>query len=191
MPYSKEHKQKSRERILASAAKQFTGKGYDNVSIDEIMADAEMTRGAFYAHFRNKSELYMHAIKYAAMQSPLVSGRREQKTDEELFYHLLDGYLSMEHLDRDMPCPMAFLVTDVANRDPQVRKTYTHSFIHMNKLIADKVKSFSDCSENTLMALTAMMIGSVAIGRALDDPKTVTALLENSRYLFETIIKSS
>lgn len=189
MPYSKEHKQKSREKILASAAGLFTAKGFDNVSIDEIMTDAEMTRGAFYAHFSNKSELYMHAIKHAAMNSPLVSGRQAEKSNEEYFYSLLDGYLSTEHLNKSMPCPLAFLVTDIANRDPQVRKTYTASFIKMNQLISHKVKTFSDCSENTVMAVTAMMIGSVAIGRALDDSKAVKALLKNSRKLIESLVK--
>lgn len=189
MPYSKEHKQQSRERILASAAELFTARGFDNVSIDEIMTNAEMTRGAFYAHFGNKSELYAHAIKYSAMKSPLVSGKQTEKSDEEHFFKLLDGYLSMEHLSNTMPCPMAFLVTDVANRDPLVRKTYTHSFKHMNKLITAKVNNFSDCSESTVMAVTAMMIGSVAIGHALDDPRTAKRLFNNCRGLIDSIIK--
>ena len=42
MPYSLQHKEKTRQRILASAYKLFSTKGYDNVSINEIMAEANL-----------------------------------------------------------------------------------------------------------------------------------------------------
>ena len=72
MPYSQEHKAQSRQRILSSAYKLFSLKGYKNVSINEIMADATTPRGAFYAHFSSKSQLYKEAIHHAANQSQIV-----------------------------------------------------------------------------------------------------------------------
>ena len=67
MPYSAEHKKKSRDKILRSAVDHFTRYGFEKSSIDEIMADARLTRGAFYAHFSSKSELYQQAILSGAM----------------------------------------------------------------------------------------------------------------------------
>ena len=57
MPWTTEHKQKSREKILSSAARLFTKKGFDAVSIDDVMRLAGLTRGAFYAHFKSKSDV--------------------------------------------------------------------------------------------------------------------------------------
>lgn len=51
MPLSQEHKKRSRKKILDSSIELFTARGFNNVSIDEVMNNARMTRGAFYAHF--------------------------------------------------------------------------------------------------------------------------------------------
>ncbi|MCU7857034.1 MAG: TetR family transcriptional regulator, partial [Candidatus Thiodiazotropha sp. (ex Lucinoma borealis)] len=66
MPYTLQHKKASRQRILESAARSFLYLGYERTGINEIMHDAGMTRGAFYAHFNSKSELYDKAMTYAA-----------------------------------------------------------------------------------------------------------------------------
>ena len=51
MPYTPEHKEKTRQRIVASARRLFNRHGFTGVSIDEIMADAGLTRGGFDNHF--------------------------------------------------------------------------------------------------------------------------------------------
>ena len=47
MPYTQEHKQRTRERILASASKLFSRQGYDSVSINDLMQDAGLTEVRF------------------------------------------------------------------------------------------------------------------------------------------------
>src|ERR1700704_1176038 len=64
MPYTAEHKQATRERILESARRLFNDKGFAEVSIDEVMDKAGLTRGGFYRHFRDKSELYAEAVRW-------------------------------------------------------------------------------------------------------------------------------
>jgi TetR/AcrR family transcriptional repressor of nem operon len=190
MPYSKEHKQKSRQRILESAAKLFTAGGFDNTSIDDIMAAAHMTRGAFYAHFANKSELYAQAMLFAAGNS-LLGGPKPADLSEKTFVEkILRGYLSTAHIHREIPCPLAFLVTDVVNRDPLVRKTYTRIYKGMNKMLAKNAKVFSDCTQDTILAITALMIGGVAVGRALDDKKTTQELLSSCQRVAQALLES-
>ena len=63
MPYSPKHKRESREKILESARRLFNNKGFSEVSIDEIMENAGLTRGGFYRHFRDKDELYAEAVR--------------------------------------------------------------------------------------------------------------------------------
>lgn len=189
MPYSAEHKQQSRQKILHSAIKCFTRKGFENTSIDEVMADAELTRGAFYAHFSSKSELYQQAILSGAMSSQLAQEKPENIDDQEWIKHLVEGYLSVEHVHRKAgACPLAFLVTDVAVSDPEVRRTYTRVFQRMNKLITQTIRQYSDCAEEDVLAATALMIGGVAIGRSLDNKATLNKLLSSCRASALTLL---
>ncbi len=60
MPYSKDHTQNARRRILDSAVQLFSQHGYDGVTLDEIMLGAKLTRGAFYGHFNSKRKIYVY-----------------------------------------------------------------------------------------------------------------------------------
>lgn len=181
MPYSKEHKRKSRERILASAYKLFSTKGYDNVSIHEIMTDANMTHGGFYLHFKNKSGLYHEAILYAAETSEITRRKPDEVDGKSWIHTLLKKYLHKNNAFSFCPCPLASLATDVAAREPEVRKAYTTTFKDLNSLLNNYTNTFSDCSRDTLLATTAMVIGGVAIARALDDVELSERLLDNCR----------
>jgi TetR/AcrR family transcriptional repressor of nem operon len=63
MPYSLKHKRDTRDKILESARRLFNKRGFSEVSIDEIMENAGLTRGGFYRHFRDKDELYAEAVR--------------------------------------------------------------------------------------------------------------------------------
>ncbi len=189
MPLTPEHKQKSRRKILNSAFYLFTNNGYDNVSIDEIMNHANMTRGGFYAHFSSKSDLYKEAILNAATNTKLAQEKPDNITSQEWIEKLLNGYLSQDHIDlKNAPCPLAFLSTDIAVREPEVRDTYTNVFKNMNKRISHHTKSFSNCEEHQIMALTALLIGGAAIGRALNDKETTEKLLEGCKKISHKIL---
>jgi AcrR family transcriptional regulator len=62
VPYASDHRDATRERIVASARRLFNRRGLEGVSIDEIMAGAGLTRGGFYSYFDSKEELYAEAI---------------------------------------------------------------------------------------------------------------------------------
>lgn len=183
MPYTVEHKQKSRERILDSASRLFSRRGYDAVSIDELMEDAGLTRGAFYNHFADKADVYAEAIVHAAIRSPLAQLKAGDAGALPSLSTLLDGYLSRAHVDAaDPPCPLAFLVTDVGVREPRVRNTYTRVYRNMVRLIKKAWKrGGAEPDDESVLALTALMIGGVAIGRALNNPTTAQALLKSCR----------
>lgn len=200
MPYSQEHKQQSREKILKSAAGLFTEKGFDNTSIDEIMAHAGLTRGAFYAHFQKKSQLYAEAILYAARVSRISAPKPKQFSEQQWLDKLIQGYLNQGRSTKDNGgCPLAFLVTDVVNQDPYIRKTYTKVFKGMNQIIGSYGGSYSESyrgsgidadREQAVLALTAMMIGGVAVGRALDDKAYTKKLIDGCIQTAQAILKS-
>ena len=171
-----DRKIRSRQKILASAAKLFAHRGFDNVSIDELMADAGLTRGSFYSHFKDKSTLYAKAITYGAEQSRLAQDNLRQVAGKP--EALLKDYLSRDHIDlRSSPCPLAFMVNDVSHRDPVVRSTYTRVFRNMIKRISRLSSEPHKPEREKLLALTAMMIGGVAVARTLNDEKLEDELM--------------
>lgn len=54
----------TRLQILRAASRQFAHKSYSLVSLDDILADAEVTKGAMYFHFRSKHALASAIIEY-------------------------------------------------------------------------------------------------------------------------------
>jgi AcrR family transcriptional regulator len=76
-----EHSEATRGALVKSARKLFGRKGYANVSLDEIVAQARVTKGALYHHFDNKRELFRavsEGIERELSQTALDSGVEQQ-----------------------------------------------------------------------------------------------------------------
>ena len=52
----------TRQRLIAAAARQFAHHAYGMVSLDDILAEAELTKGAMYFHFSSKQALALAII---------------------------------------------------------------------------------------------------------------------------------
>jgi len=181
MPYSKQHKQQTRNQILDSAFKLFSAKGFEGVTVNELMEDCGLTRGAFYAHFPSKVALYGESIRFAASVSRLTEIKPDNISDKAWLTQLLNGYLSIEHVNGSNPCPLAFLATDVTTQDAEAKLAYARTYAGMNKAIMAYANSYTDCDEDEILSLTAMIIGAVAIARTIEDKKTVKKLLVSCR----------
>lgn len=184
MPYSKTHKENSRRRILDNAVKLFSAQGYDAVTLDQVMQDADLTRGAFYAHFKSKQILYKDAILHAASNGPVAT--LSDKIDQPALTELIRKYLDMSHVRQEgSPCPLAFLATDVAKQEGEIRETYTQVY----KDIVDKVGALPTIKDtDSALAISALMIGGVAVARALNDDELSRDLLKSCRKFVEAFI---
>jgi len=129
MPYSAEHKQETRTKIIESARILFNRHGFQDVTIDMVMEKAGLTRGGFYNHFSSKELLYEAAVSSFLMGRGAL-WRRDAGVDptspaSEMAPQLIRGYLSADHLgDLDGQCPMIALPSDVARANPQVQSAY-------------------------------------------------------------------
>lgn len=175
MAWPSDRKQQTRARIVGSAAQLFTQRGYDKVGIDDVMHHAGLTRGAFYAHFKSKSELYAESIGTAAQlayqqltaQLPRTPSRRQ----------LVEAYLSPEHRRGETGhCPLAFLATDISQREPEVRAAYTQVFKGFIEAVGEGERARQQAIETAVL-----MIGAMAIGRALNDQPLVDELFSVCR----------
>ncbi len=113
MPYSSEHKLETRTRIVRNARKLFNTHGFSEVSIDQIMASAGLTRGGFYNHFRNKDELYVEAMdRYSADRMEEMSGE-PMPCGPETALQIVKAYVSQQELDDlEGQCPLIALPSD-------------------------------------------------------------------------------
>lgn len=193
MPYTAEHKQKSREKLLNSAFELFAHKGFDSVTIDDITQCAGLTRGSFYNHFSSKQALYSEAMLHAAQHSLFKQHIENSPSDTNTLISLIESYLSPEHLTREHPCPLAFLVTDVANQQSQVRETYTHIFINITKHIKRVLNKTGHTQQSGEMGqvIAAMMIGGVAVSRALNDKSLSDQLLRACRAIATDMVRKT
>src|ERR1700746_2820094 len=64
MRYPVEETAAKHERIVKEASRLFRERGFENVSVGEVMKAAGLTHGAFYAHFGSKEELQAAAVAY-------------------------------------------------------------------------------------------------------------------------------
>jgi AcrR family transcriptional regulator len=191
MPYTAEHKKQSRQRILDSAAHFFLRQGYGKTAIGEIMQDAGLTHGGFYTHFSSKGELYIEAMNHAAKNGRFSAHLNNDKQGEVWFQAMLEDYLSLAHVEgHEDPCPLAFLVTDIATQELDVRRAYTRIYKSLNRFIARQAIDQSRSRSDEVYAVTAMMIGGVAISRAIDDPKLAKRILHSCRQFASKLLPS-
>lgn len=169
MPWAADHKQKTRLQILDSASDLFTQHGYDKISINQIMQHAGLTRGAFYKHFSSKTDLYSEAILYGTRKA--AKERLKQASD---ISDLISAYISPAHVEsQNDVCPLAFLVSDIAHQDESLKEVYGKV---LNGFI-DVMAQHAGKDRDTAVLGTVLMIGSVALGRAVSNPKLSEEIL--------------
>lgn len=178
MPWPDDQRDQTRQRILHSAARLFALRGFDAVSLNDLMTDAGLTRGAFYHHFQTKTQVYSESIAYAGKTG---SAYLDTLGSEGLSL-LVDHYLSVGHRQgQELRCPLAFLATDVTHRDHDVRSSYTGTFDRFVNRLQTDLPGARVQSRQRALQLAATLIGGVAIARALDNEALADELLAACR----------
>lgn len=167
MPYTAEHKQATRHRILESARRLFNDKGFAQVSIDEVMDHAGLTHGGFYRHFRDKSELYAEAVRwFLCEEAPKPWRERNGSTRKRRAERVVDAYFSRDHFtDRESCCPLLTTPVDIMQGDEGVRAAYGDV---LKQLVAILEADLGDRED--ALALAALCVGGMVLARNLDGP---------------------
>lgn len=186
MPYTPEHKQKTRGRIVQAARHLFNLRGFAAVSIDEIMGEAGLTRGGFYKHFATKEELYAEAVlEFIRQQTPEKWQRRHvdpSQSGPELARMILDAYLSEDHLkDRPASCPMIALPSDVQRGEPAVKAAFRQVLEMMAGAFEANLQTSSRPARQRALALVSMAVGAMVLARSVGEPRLARELRESAR----------
>jgi TetR/AcrR family transcriptional regulator, transcriptional repressor for nem operon len=173
MPYPSGHREQVRNRIVESARRLFNRNGFETVSVNSIMADAGLTRGAFYSYFESKSDLYAEVLR-CFFTDPNWKSRWEgvevDLASPNAGPQIVRAYLSRQHLDDvENSCPMVALPGDVARGDERVKRAFETVFKAMVTVLSREVRNTTQEPENAAMAIAALCIGGMVVARSLND----------------------
>ncbi|MGF7055997.1 TetR/AcrR family transcriptional repressor of nem operon [Bosea sp. OAE752] len=173
MKVSQEQKAQNRSRILTEAGRLFREKGFDAVSVAEVMKAAGMTHGGFYGHFQSKDDLVAQTIAHAVGSQSV--------TDDISGW--IDTYLSTPHRDNpDLGCPMAALAGFMRQQAPEARAS-------MAQVLASQINTLTgvmpgvDPAKRRRAAIGSWsaMVGALILSRSIDDPALSAELLSETQ----------
>ncbi len=180
-------KEDSKERILTVSARLFRTQGFAATGIDQIMKQAGLTAGAFYAHFKSKEDLFEKTLQHALAQSKLLLTKEtENLTGEEKINAILKKYCSKAH--RDFPekgCVLPALAAEIyrgTKNSSVIVQDYIERWMQliMDNLaneLADEVKK-----EKALQMISSA-VGAVLLSRILIKNSLSDRLLLSSQNL--------
>jgi len=183
MRYSETHKEETRAKVVKAAAKAVRAKGPEGVSVAEIMAEAGLTHGGFYAHFPNKEALVVSAIEEAFGQSARRFGKMTAGlSPAEALAAFVDLYVTPEHRAHpERGCPVAGLSSELPRQGLPVREAYERGVRGLVGRIARWLPESTKDRESLAASIVAEMAGTVALSRAISDDGEAEQLLAAAR----------
>lgn len=168
MRYSKEHKQETHERIVKRAAVRLREKGAHGIGVADLMKEAGLTHGGFYAHFDSREALVIEAMEHI-MQRSTERWRKlgEQAPPEKRLATVVNSYLNSAH--RDDPghgCAVPTLGAEIARESPKTRRAFAAKLEQMIDMLAALVPEVSPkVARKQATATIATMMGTLVMAR--------------------------
>jgi TetR/AcrR family transcriptional regulator, transcriptional repressor for nem operon len=166
-------KELSHERIVAVAARAIRRAGYRGVGVADIMKDAGLTHGGFYAHFASRDALLVEAMQRASRDNQAALSEameRRMAKGSTRFAALVWAYLHDSNLDRpDQGCVVAALASEMTRQDDAVREEARR-----------RVTDLAGTEPGQAAVVTATMVGALQLARTLGG-KAGRAVLAQTR----------
>lgn len=180
MPYAVGHREQVRGRIVTSARRLFNRHGFDNVSLDQIMAGAELTRGGFYSYFASKSDLYAEVLGCFFTDPDWKScweGVEVNLRSADVGPQVVRAYLSRQHFeDVENSCPMVALPSDVARGGKRAKHAFEIVFKAMVTILERSLPAKVRNRHNVAQATAALCVGGMVVARAMEDRRSADDL---------------
>jgi len=174
-------KEATHDRIVEAASRAIRRSGYGGTSVPDIMKDAGLTHGGFYAHFASREAMLAEAADRAGADSIATLVRAASTAPpQRALQRILELYLSKEHLEStEIGCPVAALGSEMPRQAPEVRRAATGRIKEMIDLVARQSRDWGQPGAHERALVTAStMIGALLLARAVDDPRLSDAIRE-------------
>ena len=165
-------KEASHERIVDAAARAIRRSGYDGTGVADIMKEAGLTHGAFYAHFESREAMLVEAVDRAGAQANAVaSSVIASVPPEEALQAMMQVYLSKEHIDGiESGCPISALGSEMPRQSDEVRRAATLRIKEMIDLVARQFPDWGQpAAHERALVTVSMMVGTLILARAVND----------------------
>jgi TetR/AcrR family transcriptional regulator, transcriptional repressor for nem operon len=168
MRYSREHKLETHARIVKKASVRLREKGAHGIGVADLMKDAGLTHGGFYAHFDSREALVIEAFTHA-MDRSTERWRKlaEQTPPEKRLAMIVNTYLTPLH--RDDPghgCSIPALGAEIARESPKTRRAFAGRLEQMIDTLAAQLPGVPrKAARKQAMAAIATMMGTLVLAR--------------------------
>ena len=159
----------SKQRILNVASRLFKKNGYSATGIDQIMNEAGLTAGAFYAHFKSKQDLFEHCLEYSLQQSrTLLFQGTENLHGDELINQIMSRYVSSLHRDLvERGCILPSIAAEIHRESKKTNALIAKYLEAWVQMIADNLRGVDDASLRRQKAvhMVSAAVGSILLSR--------------------------
>lgn len=184
MRYDAEHKQRTRERLLKETAKAIRREGPHRVGVAAVMAEAGLTHGGFYAHFKSREEMIAEGVTemFREGRARLEESLKDRPPAEALRDYI-GFYLSPAHRDaRSSGCPLPFLSADAPRLPQAARARFAEGVQALEARLAEQMEALGRPDPGAdAGSLLAEMVGALALARAEPDKDRADEMLRRSR----------
>ncbi|MFK4508147.1 TetR/AcrR family transcriptional regulator [Bradyrhizobium daqingense] len=184
MRYSREHKQETHDRIVKKASVRLREKGAHGIGVADLMKEAGLTHGGFYAHFDSREALVIEAFAYA-MDRSMDHWRKltDEATPEKRLALVAESYLSALH--RDNPghgCSIPALGAEIARESPKTRKAFAGKLDEMIEMMTDYIPNLPrKAARKQAIATLATMAGTMLLARIAGSSELSDEVLKAGR----------
>jgi len=168
MRYSRQHKLETHARIVKKASVRLREKGAHGIGVADLMKDAGLTHGGFYAHFDSREALVIEAFTHA-MDRSTERWRKlaEQTTPEKRLDMIVNTYLTPLH--RDDPghgCAIPALGAEIARESLKTRRVFAGRLEQMIDMLAKQIQGVPrKAARKQAMSAIATMMGTLVMAR--------------------------
>lgn len=184
MRYSREHKFQTHARIVKKASVKLREKGAHGIGVADLMKDAGLTHGGFYAHFDSREALVIEAFTHAMDRSTEFWRKLSEETaPEKRLSKIVNTYLTPAH--RDDPghgCALPALAAEIARESVKTRRVFATRMEQMIDMFAAQFDGVPrKTARKRAMAALATMMGSLVMARTAGSGEFSDEILKAGR----------
>ncbi len=182
-------KEATHQRILEAVHSGFRKQGYNGAGVDGLAKEANVTSGAFYAHFGSKAGAFREAIHEGLAQVKTAVDTLQEKHGDNWLDEFSHFYLGEKRCnDLSNSCAMQSLTPEVARSDDETRSVFQADMLEIVETFAKGLSGKDDKknSEKT-WAIISMLVGGVTLARAIKDPELADSIANSVQSAIKKI----
>jgi TetR/AcrR family transcriptional repressor of nem operon len=174
MRVTREQVLENKRKILKAAGRLFRERGFESVTVTDVMKAAGLTHGGFYGYFKSKDDLIAQAVGAALSHFEAATGNLPAFRAQ---------YLSPDHRDNFAGgCPFAALASEAIRQDRGARAAMTASLKRQIELLSETAPGADKAHQRrAAIGSWAAMVGALILARMSDDSELSDKILDETR----------